>query len=115
MFLTADHRLNQVLNMLRQTFAAKREKVQPSLFILGLGKVGLDGGVPIPHSASIERQESAVEKPKKLKQAGLHILLKALFQCQTNNATRKSKKKPLAQYLLSPKESNLGPSNITPN
>jgi hypothetical protein len=60
--------------MLRQTFAAKMEKDQPSLFIFGFGKVGgkvgVDGRVPIPDSARKEPQEPAVEKPKKPKQAG---------------------------------------------
>jgi hypothetical protein len=69
-FVTADHHLNQVSNMLRQTFAAKREKDQPSLFTIGFGKVGLDGRIPILDSASEEPQEPAVEKPKKPKEAG---------------------------------------------
>jgi hypothetical protein len=56
--------------MLRQIFAAKRKKDQPSLFFFGFGKVGVDGRVPILDSASKEPQEAAVEKPKKPKQAG---------------------------------------------
>jgi hypothetical protein len=64
-FINADHHLNQVWNMLRQTFAAKREKAQPSLFTFGFEKVGVHGSVPIPDSASKEPQEPAVEKPKK--------------------------------------------------
>jgi hypothetical protein len=49
--------------MLRQKFAAKREKDQPSLFTFGFGKVGVDGRVPLPDSAIKEPQEPAVVKP----------------------------------------------------
>jgi hypothetical protein len=63
-FVTADHHLNQVSNMLRQTLAAKREEDQPSLFTFGFGKVGVDGRVPIPDLARKEPQEPAAKKPK---------------------------------------------------
>jgi hypothetical protein len=62
--VTADHLLNQVSNMLRQTFAAKSEKDQTSLFTFGFGKVGVEGRVPNPDSGRKEPQEPAVEKPK---------------------------------------------------
>jgi hypothetical protein len=60
-FVTADHQLNQVSDMLRQAFAAKREKDQPSLTTFEFGEVGVDGRVPIPDSGIKEK-----EKRKKL-------------------------------------------------
>jgi len=49
--------------MLRQAFAAKGEKDQPSLFTFGLKTVGVDGRVPLPDTA--EPQEPAVVSPNK--------------------------------------------------
>jgi len=54
--------------MSRLTFAVKREKLQPSLFDFGVGKLNEGGRIPIPASVGTAQPVSqATSKPEKSK------------------------------------------------
>jgi hypothetical protein len=90
--------------MIRQRFASKRAVGQPSLFQLGVGKVGEEGRVPLPDSVSQEPNQPAVLKPKRgpgrPRQEGSTAAAEAMKKVQRKDLDEASKRAKAARAAL---------------